>query len=168
MPALASCPLPAYMTGKHVSVFSLQGANANASQVLTYDVSTVDMLVLGVFKEMTFRLNPQPVNLKPANYRVANYVDLDLDWDIELRDLRLADGSSALASFLANGSLLRLYCQNTYVPNVGSSVAGPVFVAVGRILGGGFNQAEGEHNASLSLKPVGVMPYYGAVGGLTI
>lgn len=168
MPALASCPLPAYMTGKQVNAFTLQGASANASQVLTYDVSTIDMLALGVFKEMTFRLNPQPANIKPANYRVANYVDMDLDWEIELRDLRLADGSSALASFLANGSLLRLYCQNTYVPNVGASAVGPVFVAVGRILGGGFNQGEGEHNAALTLKPVGVMPYYGPVGSLTI
>ena len=151
------------MTGKQASTFSVQGASADASNTLTYDVAATSLLDLGVFKSMTFRLTNNLINIKPANYVISNYVPNDIDWDVELTDIRLATGATYLGDYLANGSILRVLCQNTNIATPGN-----VFCCIGRIQSGGWNQGEGEHNANITLKPVGVNPYWGPIGSLPI
>lgn len=154
---LAALPLPAYMTGKQATLFAVRGATKNNSGSLVYSAN-IDMLTLGVFKEMTYQHNWNQAEIHPSNTTMENHVDVTSGFTISLRDLRTDDGYTPLLDTVATGyPYLRILCQNTSV----TGAAGYVFCAVGIRQAGGFNQAEGEHNGSITLHACGVPVYWG-------
>ena len=152
-------PLPPYLKGKNISVETVITQTASAAGVLTA-ATNYNLKSLGIIDTWEFTGNAPGVDIHPTDALVANYVLAGVDdFELKVGEIQRANAPSVLVQVWNSSNFIRFECD--VVDDTGTAVA--TFACMVTRAGGSisYGVVEDKNGVMLTLKPCGVLPYYG-------
>ena len=153
-------PLPPYLKGKNISVQTIITQTSSGAGVLTA-ATTYDMKTLGIIDTWEFTGTAPGSDIHPTDGTIANYISTGVDdFEFKVGEIQRTNALSVLEQAWNTTSWYPFECD------VADDAGGATwkFAIMATRFGGSitYGVVEDKNTVMLTLKPCGVLPYYGS------